>query len=450
MGGPAAALALAAVFIGPARLQSLKCHTLGCSSETRVQRLCSLYEQISDAPAATRRTALTAALDRIWPSPELRALADQVAAAPLGAGYDLLMDAIEAGGFARLTCPAYAEVFAGPIAVTPRRIIVQGQTLLSLQRGFVPATQLGLRGREIIGLHKALGYSPDGSSVRVGAVEHASLLVLHQLLYSLGRLGVPKVEVSLAGPVVHNMQFDLPAYGSCESCVRDPNDVATGGNDDSGPQLLGHRASKEGAPMKADDLQIVVLAENGDAPLSQPNAASRPALVIAAAATRSLTDVAKTVRAYQGPTQAPRYDKVYMALSPSSIKPPANAPKTVVARAAPTQPRSTKGSARRPSQRAAAAADAELRQELQPKMRALKDCYERALKLDSYLSGKVTLHFDIGPSGRTSRVRLVDHSLRSKQVVDCIARRARAWRLPAPADAPVAVSYPLVFSPTAF
>ncbi|CAN0582799.1 unnamed protein product, partial [Laminaria digitata] len=63
-------------------------------------------------------------------------------------------------------------------------------------------------------------------------------------------------------------------------------------------------------------------------------------------------------------------------------------------------------------------------------MRALKDCYERALKHDRYLSGKVTLHFDIGPSGRTSRVRLVDHSLRSKQVVDCIARRARAWRLP--------------------
>ncbi len=450
MGGPVAALALAAVFVGPARLHSLKCRTLGCTAQTRVKRLCDLYEQVHTVPAPARTKALADALDRLWPSPELRALADEVAAAPLGDGYDLLMDAIEAGGFARLTCPAYAEVFAGPIAVTPRRIIVQGQTLLSLQRGFVPATQLGLRGREIIGLHKALGYSPDGSSVRIGAIEHASLLVLHQLLYSLGRLGVPKVEVSLAGAVVHHMQFDLPAYGSCEGCVHDPNDIATGDTGDSGPQLLGHRASKAGTPMNTDDLQIVVLAQNGDAPLSQPNSASRPALVIAAAATRSLTDVAKTVRAYQGPAQAPRYDKVYMALSPSSIQRPANAPKTVAARVATAPPRSTKSSARRSSQRTAAAADAELRQELQPKMRALKDCYERALKLDSYLSGKVTLHFDIGPSGRTSRVRLVDHSLRSKQVVDCIARRARAWRLPAPADAPVAVSYPLVFSPTAF
>lgn len=82
-------------------------------------------------------------------------------------------------------------------------------------------------------------------------------------------------------------------------------------------------------------------------------------------------------------------------------------------------------------------------------LKALRACYEGALKRDKGLAGKVVIRFEILESGKISNIEFEDVSLGSGDVQECIRRRAQFWRFPKPEGGSVFVAYPIVFTPAA-
>lgn len=91
---------------------------------------------------------------------------------------------------------------------------------------------------------------------------------------------------------------------------------------------------------------------------------------------------------------------------------------------------------------------AELSRVMRRQLKALRGCYESALKRNRKLSGKLVIQFEITEAGRTSAVEFDDVSLGSRDVEKCIRRRMRFWRFPKPKGGSVFVSYPIVFAPS--
>ena len=79
--------------------------------------------------------------------------------------------------------------------------------------------------------------------------------------------------------------------------------------------------------------------------------------------------------------------------------------------------------------------------------KALRDCYERALKRDRSLKGKIVISFEILETGRTSNVE-IDDRMGSTAVARCISGRVKYWRFPKPAGGSVFVDLPIVFQPS--
>lgn len=90
---------------------------------------------------------------------------------------------------------------------------------------------------------------------------------------------------------------------------------------------------------------------------------------------------------------------------------------------------------------------AQIARVMRRQLKSLRDCYERALKRNRKLSGKLVIRFEILESGRTSNIEFDDSSLNSPDVQQCIARRAKYWRFPRPEGGSVFVAYPIVFTP---
>ena len=79
-------------------------------------------------------------------------------------------------------------------------------------------------------------------------------------------------------------------------------------------------------------------------------------------------------------------------------------------------------------------------------LRGVRDCYERALKRDPSLAGKIVLGLDILESGRVAEVDLQSDSINSPGVRSCVLRRAQRWRFAPPDGGSVFVEFPVVFS----
>ncbi len=76
----------------------------------------------------------------------------------------------------------------------------------------------------------------------------------------------------------------------------------------------------------------------------------------------------------------------------------------------------------------------------------MKSCYERELKKDPTLKGKIVVQFTIGPMGRVTNSKIGSSSMRNAAVGSCILGRIRSWRFPKPEGGSVTVSYPFVFT----
>lgn len=83
--------------------------------------------------------------------------------------------------------------------------------------------------------------------------------------------------------------------------------------------------------------------------------------------------------------------------------------------------------------------------EVRSRLGAIKACYERALKRNPNLSGKVVIHWTITQAGTVSGVDVEQDTLGDAEVASCIKALVARWRFPAPSGGSVDVSFPFVF-----
>ena len=83
--------------------------------------------------------------------------------------------------------------------------------------------------------------------------------------------------------------------------------------------------------------------------------------------------------------------------------------------------------------------------EVRARIGAIKACYERALKRNPNLSGKVKVRWTITAAGTVSAVDIEEDSMGDSEVSSCIKGLVSRWRFPAPSGGSVDVVYPFVF-----
>lgn len=80
------------------------------------------------------------------------------------------------------------------------------------------------------------------------------------------------------------------------------------------------------------------------------------------------------------------------------------------------------------------------------RLKAVKSCYERELKKDPKLAGKIVIQFTIGELGRITSSKVASSTMSNPAVGRCILGRMGQWRFPQPKGGSVTVSYPFVFT----
>ncbi len=83
--------------------------------------------------------------------------------------------------------------------------------------------------------------------------------------------------------------------------------------------------------------------------------------------------------------------------------------------------------------------------EVRSRLGAIKACYERALKRNPNLSGKIVIHWTITAAGTVSGVDVENDTMGDSEVASCIKSLVARWRFPAPSGGSVEVSFPFVF-----
>ena len=83
--------------------------------------------------------------------------------------------------------------------------------------------------------------------------------------------------------------------------------------------------------------------------------------------------------------------------------------------------------------------------EVRSRLGAIKACYERGLKRNPNLSGKIVIHWTITQAGTVSGVDVEQDTLGDAEVASCIKSLIARWRFPAPSGGSVEVSFPFVF-----
>ena len=76
---------------------------------------------------------------------------------------------------------------------------------------------------------------------------------------------------------------------------------------------------------------------------------------------------------------------------------------------------------------------------------AVKRCYEKALKRNEGVGGKLTVKFQIGTAGIT-RIKVTKNGTGDAGVANCITSAMKGWRFPIPEGGPVTFSFPFILS----
>jgi len=79
---------------------------------------------------------------------------------------------------------------------------------------------------------------------------------------------------------------------------------------------------------------------------------------------------------------------------------------------------------------------------------AIKTCYEKQLRHNGKLAGKVKVQFTIEQSGRVSSANVVEDTVGDPLVGKCIANNILRWRFDRPEGGSVTVAFPFVFAPS--
>src|SRR6516164_4164570 len=83
---------------------------------------------------------------------------------------------------------------------------------------------------------------------------------------------------------------------------------------------------------------------------------------------------------------------------------------------------------------------------IRDRLGAIRSCYERELKRNPGLKGKVVMRFNITPAGRAGDVRIEENTLGSNEVASCIQGLMRSWIFPFKPPDEVPVQYPFLFT----
>jgi len=83
---------------------------------------------------------------------------------------------------------------------------------------------------------------------------------------------------------------------------------------------------------------------------------------------------------------------------------------------------------------------------IRDRLGAIRGCYERELKRNPGLKGKVVVRFNITPAGRAGDIRIEENTLGSPEVASCISGLMRSWIFPFKPPDEVPVQYPFLFT----
>jgi TonB family protein len=80
------------------------------------------------------------------------------------------------------------------------------------------------------------------------------------------------------------------------------------------------------------------------------------------------------------------------------------------------------------------------------RMRMVEDCYQRELKRNPQLQGRVEIELTIDAEGSVQNVRVAANATGSPEVAECIVSRIQRWKFPKPAGGSVTVTFPFLFT----
>jgi hypothetical protein len=89
----------------------------------------------------------------------------------------------------------------------------------------------------------------------------------------------------------------------------------------------------------------------------------------------------------------------------------------------------------------------ELARFLRQRKMAIQSCYEKELKRNPTLRGRIVVRFVITPQGRAQEIDIEENTLGNEGVAACIRNVVRSWTFPFSPSGGVTVAYPFVFAP---
>lgn len=81
------------------------------------------------------------------------------------------------------------------------------------------------------------------------------------------------------------------------------------------------------------------------------------------------------------------------------------------------------------------------------RLKSVQACYEKELKRNPSLKGKIVVRFVIQTTGRVSEVSIDQNTMGDQAVASCIVNTVRRWSFPVKPEEDAPVSFPFVFSP---
>lgn len=84
---------------------------------------------------------------------------------------------------------------------------------------------------------------------------------------------------------------------------------------------------------------------------------------------------------------------------------------------------------------------------IRERLPSIRVCYDRELKLNPSLKGKVVVRFDVTPAGRVGNGAIDSDSMNDDRVGKCILMLMKGWSFPFHPSESTTVSFPFVFQP---
>jgi TonB family protein len=89
----------------------------------------------------------------------------------------------------------------------------------------------------------------------------------------------------------------------------------------------------------------------------------------------------------------------------------------------------------------------DIKKVIRRRLGGIKHCYEKRLKRNPDLKGKIVVRFVIHPGGKVIEVEVVENTTGDRELGRCIASRVRSVRFPPAEGGETSVVYPFILAP---